>query len=55
MMIDIKDIVKAKTHFDNDTIIETPLQYSDFLSRKFGAEIYIKREDLQKVRSYKIR
>ena len=54
-MVNIKDIVKAKTHFDNDTIIETPLQYSDFLSKKFWADIYVKREDLQKVRSYKIR
>jgi len=53
-MINIKDIVKAKTHFDNDTIIETPLQYSNFLSKKFWANIYLKREDLQKVRSYKL-
>jgi len=54
-MLNIKDIVKAKTHFDNDVIVETPLQYSEFLSKKFDADIYIKREDLQKVRSYKIR
>lgn len=54
-MINIKDIMKAKTHFDNNIVKETPLQYSEFLSKKFDANIYIKREDLQIVRSYKIR
>jgi len=54
-MINIKDIVKAKTHFDNEVIRETPLEYSDFLSKKFGANVYLKREDQQIVRSYKIR
>lgn len=33
----------------------TPLQRNDFLSAKYGAEIYLKREDLSPVRSYKIR
>lgn len=33
----------------------TPLQYSERLSDCFDAEIYLKREDLQDVRSYKIR
>lgn len=33
----------------------TPLEYSKRLSKQFGAEIYLKREDLQEVRSYKIR
>jgi len=33
----------------------TPLQKNEFLSQKYGAEIYIKREDLTPVRSYKIR
>ncbi|NML20912.1 threonine ammonia-lyase IlvA [Pseudoflavitalea sp. G-6-1-2] len=33
----------------------TPLQYSHTLSRKYEAEIYLKREDLQVVRSYKLR
>lgn len=35
--------------------IKTPLQLHRKLSEKFKAEIYIKREDLQVVRSYKIR
>ncbi|RJP47082.1 MAG: threonine dehydratase [Armatimonadetes bacterium] len=34
---------------------KTPLQYCARLSEFFGAKIYLKREDLQKVRSYKIR
>ncbi|MCF6271998.1 MAG: threonine ammonia-lyase IlvA [Rhodobacteraceae bacterium] len=33
----------------------TPLQLNDFLSAKYGADIYLKREDLTPVRSYKIR
>jgi len=38
------------------TIIEpTPLQFSRRLSDRYGARIYLKREDLQEVRSFKIR
>lgn len=33
----------------------TPLQRNDYLSDKFGADIWLKREDLTPVRSYKIR
>jgi len=33
----------------------TPLQRNDFLSARYGADIYLKREDLSPVRSYKIR
>ncbi|MFC3072641.1 threonine ammonia-lyase [Shinella pollutisoli] len=34
---------------------ETPLQPNEHLSARYGAEIYLKREDLSPVRSYKIR
>ena len=34
---------------------ETPLQLNDHLSARFGAEIWLKREDLTPVRSYKLR
>jgi threonine dehydratase len=34
---------------------ETPLEFNKKLSERFGAKIYLKREDLQSVRSYKIR
>jgi len=36
-------------------VLKTPLQYHKKLSEKFKAQIWIKREDLQVVRSYKIR
>jgi len=36
-------------------VIRTPLVYSQNLSRKYDAHIYLKREDLQIVRSYKLR
>ena len=36
-------------------INDTPLQYAERLSAATGAEVWLKREDLQPVRSYKIR
>ena len=36
-------------------VIKTPLAYSQNLSRKYSANIFLKREDLQIVRSYKLR
>ena len=36
-------------------VLKTPLQFHRKLSEKFQASIYVKREDLQLVRSYKIR
>jgi len=33
----------------------TPLQRNDYLSKKYGAEVFLKREDLSPIRSYKIR
>lgn len=38
-----------------NVVLKTPLQFHKKLSEKFKAEIYLKREDLQIVRSYKIR
>lgn len=38
-----------------DVVLKTPLQYNTNLSKKYGANIYFKREDLQVVRSYKLR
>lgn len=42
-------------HFLKDVVVHTPLQKNDYLSEKYGANIYIKREDLQHVRSFKLR
>ena len=53
-MLNLEKILKAKHNFW-DFIKTTPLQYSDRLSKKYKAKIYLKREDLQPVRSYKIR
>ncbi len=39
----------------SEVVKKTPLEFSKRLSNQFGAKIYIKREDLQEVRSYKIR
>nr|WP_109519494.1 threonine ammonia-lyase IlvA [Mycolicibacter heraklionensis] len=36
-------------------VAPTPLQHSDRLSELTGADVYLKREDLQSVRSYKLR
>ncbi len=38
-----------------DVVTRTPLQYNQHLSEQYGAEVYLKREDLQIVRSYKLR
>lgn len=47
-------ILKASTVLDGVTNV-TPLQKNTNLSETFNANIYLKREDLQIVRSYKIR
>src|SRR6476620_2600776 len=36
-------------------VVKTPLAFSRSLSKKYGANIFLKREDLQIVRSYKLR
>ena len=36
-------------------IINTPLEYNKRLSNKYNANVYLKREDLQETRSFKIR
>lgn len=38
-----------------DVFTETPLMRNDHLSEKYGADIWLKREDLSPVRSYKLR
>jgi len=38
-----------------DVVKETPLIFNRGLSEKYGAKVYLKREDLQVVRSYKLR
>ena len=54
MNIQIENVIKA-SHRLNGVIGTTPLQRNENLSEKYGANIYLIREDLQIVRSYKIR
>lgn len=53
-MITAKNIVDA--HKVLKSVVEkTPLDFDRYLSEKYGATIYLKRENMQKVRSFKIR
>ena len=47
-------IEEAREHL-RGVVRETPLQFHSAFSERFGAKIYLKREDLQVVRSYKLR
>ena len=47
--------VRAASERIKNTVSRTPLQLNANLSKQFGANIYLKREDLQVVRSYKLR
>ncbi len=51
---ELKDVNAARINIKN-VVQNTPLQYNVNLSEKYNANIYLKREDLQSVRSYKIR
>jgi threonine dehydratase len=48
------DINKAYEKLKS-VVLRTPLQFHRKLSEKYGCEVYLKREDLQVVRSYKLR
>jgi threonine dehydratase len=50
----LESAIQARKSIEN-VVNYTPLQYSTRLSEKFDAHIYLKREDLQPVRSYKLR
>jgi threonine dehydratase len=47
--------INAAYYVLKSVVLKTPLQFHRKLSEKFNAEIYLKREDLQVVRSYKLR
>ena len=50
----VKDIQEANTRL-NSVVTHTPLALNLNLSNRYKADVYLKREDLQIVRSYKIR
>ena len=52
--IELAQIQEAKANI-NGVVKKTPLVFMDNFSKKYGVNIYFKREDLQTVRSYKIR
>lgn len=54
LLPEIQDIEAAAARMEG-IIRHTPLQKSEYLSRKYNAEILLKREDRQPVRSFKIR
>ncbi len=52
--ISLEEIVQAQMHL-KDVIVRTPLQYNRVLSERYECNVLLKREDLQVVRSFKIR
>ena len=50
----LHDIQKAKQRISG-VVVNTPLMLNIQLSERYGANIWLKREDMQIVRSYKIR
>ncbi len=53
-LIPVDDVMRAR-HRLRGVALHSPLQRNHRLSEQYGADIYLKREDLQEVRSYKIR
>ena len=53
-MISIKEIQSASSNLNN-IILSTPLNLIDTYSNKYSSYVYVKREDLQVTRSFKIR
>lgn len=53
-IVGMEDIVRAH-HVLREVIVRTPLQLDAVLSAKYDCNVYLKREDLQIVRSFKIR
>lgn len=52
--IGLEEIVQAQMHL-KDVITRTPLQHNRVLSERYNCNVLLKREDLQIVRSFKIR
>lgn len=53
-MIGARDVVAAYEVL-KEVVVRTPLAYDAYLSQKYGAQIYLKLENAQKVRSFKLR
>lgn len=53
-MIGARDVIAAYEVL-KEVVVRTPLAYDAYLSQKYGAQIYLKLENAQKVRSFKLR
>ena len=54
-MTDFVQAARQSTRALRELFPRTPLQRNDYLSQRFDADIWLKREDLSPVRSYKLR
>lgn len=54
-MSDFAQAARLSTRALRELFPRTPLQRNDYLSQKYSADIWLKREDLSPVRSYKLR
>ncbi|MDB6452743.1 threonine ammonia-lyase IlvA [Falsirhodobacter sp. 20TX0035] len=54
-MTDFTSAARTATAALRDLFPQTPLQRNDYLSARYGADIWLKREDLSPVRSFKLR
>jgi threonine dehydratase len=52
--VKVEDILKAY-HVLKDIVSKTPFQKDEILSNRYECNVYLKREDLQIVRSFKLR
>lgn len=52
--VTLEDVTKAH-HLLKDVVVQTPLVRDRLLSERYDCDVYLKREDLQVVRSFKIR
>lgn len=53
-MVTYKDVLAANDVL-KDVVIQTPMRRDGYLSEKYDANIYLKQENVQKVRSFKLR
>lgn len=53
-MVTYQDVLAANDVL-KDVVIQTPMRRDSYLSEKYGANIYLKQENVQKVRSFKLR
>lgn len=50
-----REEVEAAYDVLKEVVRRTPLQHDEYLSQKYQCDVYLKREDLQRVRSFKLR